>query len=259
MYCSRYTYSYDHGSFDIVSTQEDHTTTAREDATPEQFKTPYSDTFKIALQKTMPSIRSARAKEQRMTELINAHKNGHKKTVSKVVGDIETIVAPFMMENELPKSRRTQILVDYILSLADTPAGSPEAEAEPNTPEALKTLKSPEREVFMTPAQEFKGSNDENESVENLMKSPTNAKKYAICSIDGAFATAFTPVRVTKQKDREKLGVQYAVSPVRRSARGLSSKTTQELWKDGFEQVGDVGELLQETGYAYVANKALDL
>ena len=78
---------------------------------------------------------------------------------------------------------------------------------------------------------------------------------FAIKDVDGAFAITYTPVRMSRKKDRETMGADCVITPVKRSLRGLASMSHTELEAKGLEQVGDLGEMFETTGYSYTPNR----
>lgn len=82
---------------------------------------------------------------------------------------------------------------------------------------------------------------------------------FAIKEADEARATVYSPVRVSRKKDRDTYGSDYVVTAVRRSMRKLGTVTSEDLEKSGLKQVGSVGDVLNETGcYSYTPNDALN-
>jgi hypothetical protein len=103
--------------------------------------------------------------------------------------------------------------------------------------------------------------NDE-ENVPNNVEKPitkTPSKSFAIKDYDGgAFVTVYSPVRLSKKKERQVVGSDYVITPVKMSVRTLLSYTSEELEKKGYDQVAGVEDLLTETGFAFQPNKNLN-
>ena len=66
---------------------------------------------------------------------------------------------------------------------------------------------------------------------------PQTLRTFAISDADESRAIAFTPVRLARKKDREAVGAEYVVTPVRRSVRRLTAFTTDEMERDGLKPI----------------------
>jgi hypothetical protein len=90
---------------------------------------------------------------------------------------------------------------------------------------------------------------DDKENYQELEKSVDSGKEQIVIKkVEGAFVTALTPIRLHK-KEKETLGVEYAVSHVRRSTIKLPLMI-KEVDYDGSK----TDKMLNEYDYAYSPN-----
>lgn len=155
--------------------------------------------------------------------------------------EIEDKLAPIIFNSELPVSLRLQELKRFINSAVKSWNGL--IPVQPAGTDSNVTAFSQRGCKIMDDTRDTSNS---------------NLQVFAIKNVDGAFATAYTPIRLARKKDRDTLGVDYVVSPVRRSTRQLTSKTTDELERAGLKQVPTLGQVMETSGnFAFTPNRAL--